>query len=202
MKKKGRGYSGFNVFSTIILVLLISVVVFVFITRLSGHVFSVFGYTLFHVQTDSMEPTLMVGDIILDKKVPAEEIKVGDIITYDCLSGDLAGHTITHRVIREPENKNGVYYFQTKGDKPGAEPDAVISYDQIEGKFIQTIPWLNKVYSFFLSPYGLVTFIVLILVLFGYEMLKIFSSYRAIDEKDDDYYAPKPKKPSKKRKKK
>ena len=140
-------------------------------------------------------------DFIIDKKVPAEEIKKGDIITYDCLSGDLAGQTITHRVVTDPESRNGTYYFRTQGDREGAPLDDIISYDQVEGKFVNKLPWLNKLYTFFLSPYGLLTFILIIIVLFGYEMISLIVSYKSLDEKDDDYYEPKAKKRSKKRKK-
>lgn len=202
MGKKVRFHKIINTISTVFLILVIAIVVIIFITRLTGNIPSIFGYTIFHVQTDSMEPTLMVGDVIVDKKVPPEEIKKDDIITYDCLSGKLAGQTITHRVVTDPEFKNGTYYYQTQGDKPGAELDEIISYKQVEGKFVKKLPWLNKLYSFFISPQGFVTFIVIILVLFGYEMIRLVISYKSFDDKDDDYYEPKPKKPSKKRNKK
>ncbi|MBQ9680418.1 MAG: signal peptidase I [Ruminococcus sp.] len=201
MKRKTSVRKVFSVLSTILLVAVIILVIVIFIMRLTGHVPSVFGFTIYRVQTDSMEPTLLVGDVIIDKKVAPEDIKKGDIVTYDSLSGDLAGQTITHRVVTDPESRNGTYYYQTQGDKVGAELDPVISYDQIEGKFIRKIPWLNTLYSFFLSPYGLVTFILIILVLFGYEMIRLVVAYKSFDDKDDDYYEPKPKKPSKKRKK-
>jgi len=191
-----------NVITTVFLVLLIILVVFVFITRISGSSPSLFGYHIFRVQTDSMVPTLEVGDVILVKSVPAEDIAVGDIITYRVVSGDLAGNTITHRVVEGPEMRDGVYYFRTKGDREGALVDEEFPYERVEGKYIRKLPVFDKVYTFFLSPAGLITFIGVIIVLFGYEMIALIRSYRALDEKDDDYYEPTPKKPSKKRKKK
>ncbi len=202
MKKKRGPRKVAGIVSTVFLIIVIAVVVLIFITRITGHVPSVFGFSVFRVQTDSMTPTLEVGDVIIDKKIAPEDIKKGDIITYDCLNGELAGQTITHRVVTEPECRNGTYYYQTQGDRADSQLDAVISYDQVEGKYIKKIPWMNHVYSFFLSPYGLITFIFIILVLFGYEMIALVVSYKSIDEKDDDYYEPKPKKQSKKRKKK
>ncbi len=201
MKQKSKFRKISSILSTVLLVAVILLLVVIFITRLTGNVPSIFGYSVFRVQTDSMTPFLEVGDVIIDKKVPAEEIKKGDIITYDCLSGDLAGQTITHRVVTDPESRNGTYYFQTQGDREGAPLDDIISYDQVEGKFVNKLPWLNKLYTFFLSPYGLITFILIIVVLFGYEMISLIVSYKSLDEKDDDYYEPKAKKRSKKRKK-
>ena len=192
----------FNVITTVFLVLLIILVVLVFISRISGKSPSLFGYHVFRVQTDSMVPTLEVGDVILVKNVSAEDIAVGDIITYDVISGELAGQTITHRVVEEPEIRDGVYYYRTKGDREGAVMDEEFPYDRVEGKYVRTLPVFDKVYTFFLSPAGLITFIGIIVVLFGYEMISLILSYRSLDEKDDDYYAPQAKKPSKKRKKK
>ena len=201
MKQKSKFRKISSILSTVLLIAVILLLVVIFITRLTGHVPSIFGYSVFRVQTASMTPFLQVGDVIIDKKVPAEEIKKGDIITYDCLSGDLAGQTITHRVVTDPESRNGTYYFRTQGDREGAPLDDIISYDQVEGKFVNKLPWLNKLYTFFLSPYGLLTFILIIIVLFGYEMISLIVSYKSLDEKDDDYYEPKAKKRSKKRKK-
>ena len=190
-----------NVITTVILILLIALVVFIFITRMTGNTPSIFGYRVFRVQTDSMVPTLNVGDVILVKDTPAEDIHNGDIITYKCLSGYLSGQTITHRIAMEPEKRKEEYFFVTKGDKEGASLDDEISYSQVEGKYIKTSPYIDKMYSFFLSPAGLITFIGLIIVLFGYEMISLIISYKSIDEKDEDYYAPPNRKPKKKRKK-
>ena len=191
----------FNVISTVILVVLIALVVFIFVTRMTGNTPTVFGYHVYRVQTDSMVPTLNVGDVILVRDASAENIREGDIITYRVLEGDLAGQTITHRVYQPPEERGGTYYFVTKGDKEGAVPDQEISYDQVEGKYVRTLPWIDKMYTFFLSPTGLITFVGLIIVLFGYEMISLIVSYKSLDEKDEDYYAPPNRKPKHKRKK-
>lgn len=191
-----------NIISTVLLIVLVLIVVMVFITRINGKTPSFFGYTVFRVQTDSMEPTLMVGDVILDKKVDAEDIQKDDIITYDCVEGTLAGQTITHRVINDPEVRDGEYFYTTMGDKKGALADPIVNYSQVKGKYMKKLPALGKLYTFFLSPGGLITFIGIIIALFGYEMISLVLAYRAVDEHDDDYYEPKPKKTSKKRKKK
>lgn len=190
-----------NVIITVILILLIVLVVFLFIMRATGSTPSIFGFSVFRVQTDSMTPTLQVGDVILTKSVPAEEIHLGDIITYECRSGDLEGQTITHRVAMEPEERDGVYYYRTKGDKEGAALDEEITYEQVKGRFECTMPLIDKLYSFFLSPLGLIVFIGVIVVLFGYEMISLILSYRAIDDKDEDYYAPPNRKKTTKRNK-
>ncbi len=143
----------------------------------------------------------MIGDVIVAKEVAAEEIHKNDIVTYKSLQGDMAGEMITHRVVADPEKEGETYIFQTQGDWEGASLDPKITYDQVEGKFMFKIPLLDKLYTFFFTPYGLILFIFVIIALFGYEMVSLFLSYKALDEKDDDYYEPKAKKRSKKRKK-
>ena len=41
-----------------------------------------FGYQIYTVASSSMIPNYKVGDTLLIKKVPIEEIKVGDAVTY------------------------------------------------------------------------------------------------------------------------
>lgn len=191
-----------NIISTIFLVFLVVLVIVLFIVRVSGNSPSIFGYHVYRVSSGSMEPTLMLGDVIVTKEVAAEEIQKNDIVTYKSLEGDMAGEMITHRVVAEPEKEGDTYIFQTQGDWEGASLDPKITYEQIEGKYQFKVPFLDKMYSFFFTPYGLIIFIFVIVVLFGYEMISLIMSYKSLDEKDDDYYEPKSKKARKKRKKK
>lgn len=191
-----------NIITTVILVILIITVVFFFIMRITGNAPSIFGYQVFRVSSGSMEPVLMKGDVILVKKVPVEEIQKGDIITYKSRQGELEGEMITHRVVADPFVDAGTYCFQTQGDAEGAAVDPIVYEDQVQGRYVSKLAFIDKVYSFFLTPYGLITFVFIIVLLFGYEMVSLILSYRSLDIKDDDYYEPKAKKPSKKRKKK
>lgn len=178
----------FNVITWIFLILLIALVVMMFTARLSGRSPSVFGFHVFRVSSDSMEPTLVRGDVILVKESAADEIKNGDIITYKSREGLMAGEMITHRVVEEPDTTGGVYHYQTMGDAVGAPLDPVITYDQVEGRFLCKLPLIDKLYSFFFTPFGLIAFIVLILVLFGYEMISLILSYKTIDTKAEAYF--------------
>lgn len=191
-----------NVISTIVLILLIILVILLFLARMSGNSPSIFGYHVFRVSSGSMEPVLNVGDVIIIKETPADEIKNGDIITYKAKEGVLEGQDITHRVVAEPQYMRDTYYYQTQGDVNGAALDPIISYDQVIGKYISKLPLIDKIYSFFFTPYGLIIFVFLIIALFGYEMISLIMSYRSLEEVGDEYYEPKNKKPSKKRKKK
>ncbi len=190
-----------NIISTVILVLLVGVVIFLFVIRASGKTPTIFGYQVLRVTSGSMEPTLMVGDVILVKQTPPEDIHKDDIISYESVQGETSGMIITHRVVEEPIKVGETYYLQTKGDVEGAVLDPKIEYSQVQGKFQHKVAFLDKMYSFFFTPYGIITFVFVIVLLFGYEIISLIVSYKTLDEYDEDYYEPKPKKPSKKRKK-
>jgi len=189
-----------NIISTVILVVLIVFVVILFVIRASGKTPTIFGYQVSRVLTGSMEPELMKGDVILIKSVPPSEIKEGDIITFRSREGEMRGQTITHRVVKEPVKENGTYFFQTQGDQ-NSIPDDVIEDSQVQGKYIKKLSLIDKMYSFFFTPYGIITFVFIIVALFGYEIISLIISYKSLDEDDEEYYEPKAKKESKKRKK-
>lgn len=177
----------FNIIITVILIALIVLVAMMFFARFSGKSPSVFGLHFYRVATDSMEPTLMVGDVIVVKEAPAESIVKGDIVTYKAEVGELTGQEITHRVVTDPEVRGGRYTYQTQGDATGAPLDPKITYDQVVGKFVCKLPIIDKLYSFFLTPVGLIAVVALIIVLFGYELISLFSTYKNVDALSEEY---------------
>ncbi len=171
-----------KILGTILLIVLIAVVVLMFNARLSGEAPSVFGYQIFRVSSGSMEPELMIGDVILVKKADVEDIQKGDIVTYKGEEGDFANKFITHKMIEDPEYVDGEYIFKSQGIVEGALPDPVWYEDQLLGEFVCKIPFIDSIYSFFLKPYGLMTFILVIVLLFGYELISLVVSYKRLDE--------------------
>lgn len=176
----------FNILGTVLLVILLAVVVVMFDARISGEAPNVFGYQIFRVSSGSMEPELLVGDVILVKQVQPEEVKMGDTVTYKGEEGDLADKFITHKVIATPQYVNGEYVFQTQGIANGAIADPLWDEDQLLGVMKCKVPFINGIYNFFLKPYGLITFVLIIVILFGYELISLIVSYNSLDETDDN----------------
>lgn len=177
----------FRILGTIFLIFLIAVVILMFNARFTGQAPNIFGYQIFRVQTGSMEPTLMIGDVILVKETDFDEIKIGDIITYKGDEGDLNGKFVTHKVIEKPMCSNGEYTYVTRGIAPGVTMnDPTVHQDQVLGVYVKTLPFVNKIYDFFLKPYGLMTFIIIIVVLFAYELIALILSYNKLDEPDGE----------------
>jgi len=77
----------------------------------------IFGWETHPVLSGSMEPALKVGGVIVTKPVKLEEVKMGDIITFQ--TGE---QTISHRVVNIVEIDEKPW-FQTKGDV-NEEPDS------------------------------------------------------------------------------
>lgn len=74
---------------------------------------SAFGYQSFVVRSESMEPSISRGDVLVSDPVAAEEAKAGDIVTFeDPYNG---GELITHRV-REVTFAGDDVLFVTRGD--------------------------------------------------------------------------------------
>lgn len=175
-----------NVISIAVLVLLVIFVTFSLATRVLGSTPSIFGYYLFRVSSSSMEPTLVVGDVVLVKSADVDDIHVDDIITYKSKDGSMKNHMVTHRVVDGPYEKDGVTYFQTKGDAVGAPLDKIISYDQVEGKFVRKLTLVSKFFGFISTPTGVIVFIGIIVVLFAYEIISMLISYKKIDKLEDE----------------
>ena len=173
-KERSKKYKTFvtvkNTIGWFLVVLLGIAMVIIVVTRINGETPTVFGYTIFRVSTGSMEPQLHVGDIILDKTVVENEIKVGDIISYDG-SGNLSGKIITHKVIKAPyKDEKGNTMLQTQGVANNTA-DAPIKISQVRAKFVAKIPIVNSLYNLFLSPWGLVIFLLLIILIFLDELI-------------------------------
>lgn len=159
---------------SVILVLLVAVVGFLLVVRMSGGVPKFAGYMVLRVSSASMEPELNVGDIILTQEVKdVSQLKKGDIITYNGEVGSYAGKLITHKVEVSPyKDDDGEYRLVTRGIA-AAFDDPMISAHQVEGKMICKLNILSAAYNFFKTPWGLASAILLIILLFAGEMWNI-----------------------------
>lgn len=108
----------------VLLIIFISLIALVNVTRAQGHVPFLFGYSLQYVQTGSMEPTIPQGSLIISKSIDENTTIIakpitGDIITFYQDENKTA--LITHRAV-DSMVVNGVTYYVTKGDA-NTDPD-------------------------------------------------------------------------------
>lgn len=112
-----------------------------------------FGYSIFEVQTGSMEKAISAGDWIITKIT--QDVKLNDIITYE-----IDGEYVTHRII---EVYNGTYV--TKGDANNTKDDP-IDQSQIVGKKVAKLAGFGILRKTIFNPAVLITLIIT-LVLFS-----------------------------------
>ncbi len=178
-------------FLTVFLIAMAIIITLTLILRITGNTPSIAGYMIFRVSSGSMQPELNVGDVILSKEISdIYELKIGDVVSYKSASGETEGKIITHKVVKTAYNNGGVDYIVTRG-VANLEDDAPVSSDRIVGVMQFKIPLLNELYSFFLTPWGLVAVILLILLAFSGEFWNIYKLSHKEDEElpevsDDD----------------
>lgn len=133
---------------------------------------SFFGLTPMIVLTESMEPNIKAGDLIVCKPVDAKDIAVGDVISFfDPMS--TTGSVVTHRVT-EIIDEDGVLYFRTMGDNnDGAADPKPVAGDKVVGRYSFRIGGLGSALMFMQSTPGLIVCIgVPLVLLIGYELIR------------------------------
>ena len=88
------------------------------------------------IATKSMKPELGVGDMVLIQKCTPNDIQENDIIQYK-----RERYTVVHRVIKKYQ-KDGHYFFVTKGDNNESEDMDPIKEEQLMGKVVFKIKYI------------------------------------------------------------
>lgn len=126
---------------------------------------SVLGITPMVVLSGSMsgdaEDHIEIGDLIFVGQAKADELQVGDVITF--MDGDVA---VTHRITEISTDKAGKRLFTTKGDANNAEDLRPVSEDNLVGIYRSRIPKVGDFAIFLQTPMGMVLFIAVPLLFF------------------------------------
>lgn len=140
--------------------------VVVFTGTSNNGVGNLFGYMPFSIQTQSMEPTIKAGDVVIGKEVDFNTLKEGDIITY-WTTVDEQKILNTHRITKVISNgKGSVPSFKTRGDNNQIEDEYTVAAADIVAKYNSKISGLGKAVDFLETQKGFFICIVLPLILF------------------------------------
>ncbi|HEY8589241.1 MAG TPA: signal peptidase I [Naasia sp.] len=102
---------------------------------------SIAGATPLTVLTQSMEPSLPPGTVVVIKPAAAEEIAIGDVLTYQIQPG--RPEVVSHRVIEVQSVSDGSFQFLTKGDNnDAADPEPVLA-EQVKGVVWYSVPYIG-----------------------------------------------------------
>ncbi len=108
------------------------------------------NYQSFVVQSGSMEPAIMTGDIIVVRQ--QSEYYPNETITFFNNSDQI----VTHRIV---EIENDLY--KTKGDANRAGDDDKIAKDQVIGKVVLVIPKLGFLVAVARSRLGILLLLII-----------------------------------------
>jgi signal peptidase len=104
------------------------------------------GATPYVIETGSMRPGMPPGTLVVDRPVAADDIAVGDVITYQLNSGDPT--VVTHRVVAQGITLTGQPRFRTQGDANDVADEKWVLPVQVKGERWYAIPYLGYVTSF------------------------------------------------------
>ncbi len=121
------------------------------------------------VASNSMSPTLNVGDLLIIQGVNPKELKVGDIIIFKPPNPYWKGIPWVHRIV-EIKNIGNELRFRTKGDA-NIYPDPFwISHKNIIGKVLYKIPYIGLV-SLTLKNWTIPIIVLLIIIGIAYTLI-------------------------------
>lgn len=96
------------------------------------------GYKPIAVYSGSMVPTIQVGGLAVDRVIPARDVRVGDVITFE--DPYVRGRLVTHRIIHVFHTNHGLAY-RTKGDANSARDPWTIKLPDRVGRMSFSVPY-------------------------------------------------------------
>ncbi|MDO9398135.1 MAG: signal peptidase I [Herbiconiux sp.] len=164
-----RHYLGLTLSAALLVLVLALAVITILLPALVG------GRPL-TVLTQSMEPGLPPGTLIVIRPEPVADIRLGDVLTYQLESGKPA--VVSHRVIEKTFSTDGSTTFVTKGDNNDLADEAPVQEVQVVGTLWYSVPLLGWVNNAVNGDARAVIVPVAATLLFGYAGWMVFSALR------------------------
>lgn len=139
---------------------------------------SFLGIKSFVIVSESMEPTIMVDDVIFMTDVSKENLNIGDIISFKT-----DDYINTHRIVRI-ERQNGEDVYITKGDNNKNEDKIPVKFQDIEGKYLFKLSGFGKIIETLKSRTTLLVLLVFLVIISYYE---VRLSKRKLKRKQERY---------------
>ena len=130
------------------------------------------GNPILAVASESMEPVLYRGDLILIEGIqstaeiyaaPADADPKGDIIVFHKPIG--IDELIVHRAISKEDNGDGTFTITTKGDNNRVPDGWSVQEQHIVGRYLGKIPWVGHIALLFAETEVKIAFILLWVVI-------------------------------------
>lgn len=183
-----------DVLVIIILIVSLTIAVSSAASKNNDGVPTLFGYTILSVQTDSMDPTIKAGDIIIGRVSDKDtELKKGDIITFKSTPVEETGIGViknTHRIVAV-DTSSGAPRYNTQGDNVAAQDHDQVRHDQVISKYTGVrIPKLGGVIDFLKSGIGFFVFLLIpVIVFFIFYFIKFIKNLSAYNKEKNEELA-------------
>ncbi len=180
----------FNVIIDVIVVLILIVSVLIVtlsLTSKSSGVSHIFGISPMAVQSDSMEDTINVGDLIFSEVTNdiGYEYKVGDIVTFPM---EIDGKEVfnTHRIVEVIDDEQ-ITYYRTQGDnkKTNPVPDEELqsSYTIVAKYTGNKIAGVGYIFNFIRTQLGFFLCVLLpMIIFFIYQGIRVIMNLMAYNK--------------------
>ena len=145
-----------------------------FVSTSGSGVPSIFGLQMFSIQTDSMYPTLMPGDLVFDRAVEdPSTLQKGDIITYwTVINGERVLNT--HK-IHEIYDGGDYRIFATIGDNNPDVDSLTVHESEVVGKYWFRIGGVGKVFDYLQTSTGFLLLVVVpVFIFFLFHLIQFF----------------------------
>jgi len=132
-------------------------------------------FNAYVVLSGSMLPEIQIKDVVVTKKIPEEELEIGDIITFISPDPRFGGISVTHRIIdKYYDDTAGIYTYKTQGDANNVADSVPVPNANILGKVILKIPKLGYIQDVLSSKGGLIILVLIpCLTILSYDIMKV-----------------------------
>ncbi len=183
-----------RIISTTISVLLIAIVIFLVLFSVisvisikNNKVPFLFGFASVEIVSGSMSPVYNAGDVLVIKKVSADDIKVGDVISFISTDPNIKGSINTHRVVDITSDKENGIIFTTKGDANKTNDEYPVYQENLVGKVVLKNTLFSKLFSVLRSQWGFFCIIMLpLLAVLGISVHQFSSAVKNSIQKDSE----------------
>jgi signal peptidase len=134
------------------------------------------GSHTYTILTQSMEQKFPPGTFMVMKPAAFDELKAGDVITFQLYSG--RPEVETHRIIGFGATQQGEKTLITKGDNNGANDPEPVRAIQVKGKLFYAVPYVGFVANALGNSDRGTWTIVAAVALIGYGAITVYRSVR------------------------
>ena len=174
----------------VLLVLLGILLIYYFISvklfALKGEKYEPF-FSIYSVQSGSMEPTISYKDVIINLKADIDDVKVNDVITFISAWQVNYGMTMTHRVVAIQTMDDGSTCLVTRGDSNTNDDQVCVTEENLIGIVKAVLPGFGKVKDFLSSFLGwLLIIIIPALYVIVKDIIKLFNIEDKVERKKNN----------------